>query len=349
MIPQQTFESYDIFGSGATKVAPPAAKRSAGYQQADVLPAEWMNWAWYKNSKGINDLNEGATSMEAEIKTVLDNAGISPDGTQNDQLFKAIQKNNGCITTAAGTPTTITGAPALETGSVVRVMFGAVVTGSNTTTGLTISYNGSSKAVKVNKNGAKANFVATEVSTGTYKYLQAYTTLELVYDGVDFLIVGNPVVLSGSNYTVYADGKKGVDDAYPINAPYVQLPWTPAPATLFGLTKWTEITSNYAGGFFRAEGGNSGAFEEKQAEGLPNITGTFIVGKSGVADCQINNVAGCFSREGSTNALISGISASGSGQNSTCRFSARASNDIYGNSAHVTPENYAIKIWKRTA
>ena len=345
MIPEQTLLSYPVFGDNATKVEPDNNKKSNGWQQGDVVPAEWMNWGWYHNSKGITDLNKGVTSMEKEINSVLSSFGITPAELTNNQLLTAMRLNASFVT---ATGTTITG-PLLVSGGTIRVLFTAALTGSNTTTGLSLTYNTQSIAVKVYKNGAKANFVATEVSTGTYTYLQAYTTLELVYDGVDFLIVGNPVVLSGSNYTVYADGKKGVDDAYPINAPYVQLPWTPAPATLFGLTKWTEITSNYAGGFFRAEGGNSGAFEAKQAEGLPNITGTFIVGKSGVADCQINNVAGCFSREGSTNALISGISASGSGQNSTCRFSAKASNDIYGNSAHVTPENYAIRIWKRTA
>ena len=213
MIPSQTFETYPIFGGNATKVEPGDAKKSAGFQQADVLPAEWMNWAWNKNSKGISDLNEGVTSLEKEVNNVLAEAHISPssDTNVNNQLFKAVQKNNGCIITDAATPAVITNAPAIEAGNMVKVMFGADVTGGNTTTAMLISYNGSNITVKVNKNGAKANFVATEVSSGTYKYLQAYTTLELVYDGVDFLIVGNPVVLSGSNYTVYADGLKRVD------------------------------------------------------------------------------------------------------------------------------------------
>jgi hypothetical protein len=119
---------------------------------------------------------------------------------------------------------------------------------------------------------------------------------------------------------------------------------------LFGLTKWTEITSNYAGGFFRAEGGNSGAFEEKQAEGLPNIYGSFIAGRSGAFDISINNANGCFSREGSTQAGISsGAAGGGYLENTTCRFNAQLSSGIYGASSHVTPENYAIKIWKRTA
>ena len=44
-----------------------------------------------------------------------------------------------------------------------------------------------------------------------YKYLQAYTTLELLYDGTQFVIIGNPVVLSGTDYSIFADGLKRVN------------------------------------------------------------------------------------------------------------------------------------------
>ena len=90
MIPQQTFESYPVFGDNATKVAPDNAKYSAGFQQADVLPAEWMNWAWNKNTKGITDLNAAADSMEKELINVLDAATITPDEDTNNQLLTSI-------------------------------------------------------------------------------------------------------------------------------------------------------------------------------------------------------------------------------------------------------------------
>ena len=41
----------------------------------------------------------------------------------------------------------------------------------------------------------------------TYKYIQAYTTLDLVYDGTQFIVVGNPVLVSTNSYSIYADGK----------------------------------------------------------------------------------------------------------------------------------------------
>lgn len=100
--------------------------------------------------------------------------------------------------------TTLTGAP-ISSGSVIRVMFTSAITGSDTTTALSLSYNGTSYSVKVGKNGVLSNFVASYVNND-YTYLQAYTALELAFDGTQFIIIGNPVVLSSSDYAIYADG-----------------------------------------------------------------------------------------------------------------------------------------------
>ena len=95
---------------------------------------------------------------------------------------------------------------AISAGSAVRVLFTADLTGSDATTGLQLTYNGNAYAVKVGKNGALADFNAYEVESGVFKYLQAYTTLELMFDGTQFIIIGNPVVLSSADYTIYRDG-----------------------------------------------------------------------------------------------------------------------------------------------
>jgi hypothetical protein len=102
--------------------------------------------------------------------------------------------------------TVITGKP-ISQRSVIKIMFTSAISGSDTTTAMSISYNGTSYPVKVGKNGSLANFTASEISSGTYRYLQAYTTLELAFDGTQFIIIGNPVVLSSADYTIYADGK----------------------------------------------------------------------------------------------------------------------------------------------
>ena len=101
--------------------------------------------------------------------------------------------------------TAITG-KSLVSGASIKIMFTSDITGSNTSTVLSLTYNGTAYNVKVGKNGSLSNFVASEVSSGTYKYVQAYTTLELAFDGSQFIIIGNPVVLSSADYTIYADG-----------------------------------------------------------------------------------------------------------------------------------------------
>lgn len=100
--------------------------------------------------------------------------------------------------------TTING-PDLFANLRLKIMFTSNITGSNTTTPLTLIYNGVSVAVKSAKNGSFNNVYAHNVY-GTYIYFQAYTTIELMFDGVQFIINGNPVVLSAANYSVYADG-----------------------------------------------------------------------------------------------------------------------------------------------
>ena len=92
MVPSQTFESFPVFSDTGTKVKPGDAKYSAGFQQSDVLPAEWVNWEWNKASKGVTDLNTGLTSVEAEINSVLTGAGKSPDATKTNQLLESIAK-----------------------------------------------------------------------------------------------------------------------------------------------------------------------------------------------------------------------------------------------------------------
>ena len=90
MIDTQKFDKYPVFGEAASKSAPDAVKYSAGFQEADVLPAEWMNWAWAKNSKCITDLNTGLTAVEEELNAVLDANGVVADGSKG-QVVAAIK------------------------------------------------------------------------------------------------------------------------------------------------------------------------------------------------------------------------------------------------------------------
>lgn len=150
-----------------------------------------------------------------------------------------------------------------------------------------------------------------------------------------------------------ADKNHNHDDVYlkqtdninlPIGFIYVQYKNQSTPDTLFGTDgKWQDISSEYAGEFFRAVGGDSGSFGSKQNEGLPNITGQLqpITGifKSGLK-------IGAFSclekwvYESTQQETTGNVSA-------YADFNASWSNSIYGASAHVTPYNSAIRIWKK--
>ena len=87
----------------------------------------------------------------------------------------------------------------------VRVLFTAELTAANASTALVITYNSVNYNVKVCKDGSLVNYTPFLIGS-TYKYCQAYTTLEFIYDGTNFIVLGNPVVISSSDYTIYPDG-----------------------------------------------------------------------------------------------------------------------------------------------
>lgn len=63
------------------------------------------------------------------------------------------------------------------------------------------------------------------------------------------------------------------DIVHPIGEVYVQYPNQKTPNELWGqVSTWTEITSEYAGLFFRAAGGNAAAFGTEQADAIKTHT-----------------------------------------------------------------------------
>ena len=91
--------------------------------------------------------------------------------------------------------------------------------------------------------------------------------------------------------------------------------------------------------------GNAAAYINKtddlivQQEGLPNITGGF-------QSTDLRQLTGCFYEDPGR---IDGTYDSAGSFTKYCNFDASRSNSIYGNSNHVTPVNYSIRIWKRIA
>ena len=120
----------------------------------------------------------------------------------------------------------------------------------------------------------------------------------------------------------------------PINFIYIQLPGQPTPKSLWPTVQWKDVTSEYSGLFFRAEGGNSTAFGAIQEENAPRLT----------------NVKYCTSNCGTETSNVALYPNSWS-----YSLWAGASNQkgLYHkyltSGGEVRPRNMAIRIWKRTA
>ena len=142
---------------------------------------------------------------------------------------------------------------------------------------------------------------------------------------------------------------------FPIGAIYTQYPKCKEPKELWSKTDWELL--NYNGAFFRSIGGKSLEFGKLQKEGLPNITGNKLLGWTdysggGIIMNQHTNIneSAIYSYQDSKYDSLYSPSSCSSKQpqhHNILGFNANRVNSIYGNSENVTPENYAIRIWKR--
>ena len=197
----------------------------------------------------VGDTKKGSVS---DVKSkIIGTVDTSPNPTSQNLINSQAVAN--AVSYCHSSNTVVNGSP-LFNGCVVKIMFTENITGSDITTPLTITYNGTPIAVKVNKNGTLADLTANQVelpdannnlrnlekseneeetkkaeeetenvvqtrsiksggseslrTTTAYLYCQAYTTLELLYNGTNFIVFGNPVVISNADYTIYTDGSK---------------------------------------------------------------------------------------------------------------------------------------------
>ena len=142
---------------------------------------------------------------------------------------------------------------------------------------------------------------------------------------------------------------------FPIGAIYTQYPKCKEPKELWSKTDWELL--NYNGAFFRSIGGKSLEFGKLQKEGLPNITGNKLLGWTDYSgggiimrpNTNIKESAIYSYQDSKYDSLYSPSSRSSKEpqHHNILGFNANRVNSIYGNSENVTPENYAIRIWKR--
>lgn len=124
----------------------------------------------------------------------------------------------------------------------------------------------------------------------------------------------------------------------PVGFIYIQLPSQPEPKILYPNAKWQNISSSFAGNFFRVEGGNAAAYgSAAQLESVPNITGN-------IGSTSTYRVAPSGAFSGSTNDTYGG----GSHQIRRTEMNASRSHTAYGRRNEVAPKNQTIRIWRKT-
>lgn len=129
--------------------------------------------------------------------------------------------------------------------------------------------------------------------------------------------------------------------AHPINTVYMTTDTSFDPNTYFGGT-WQKLPD---GVFLRNAGGNAGNVGTTQEESLPNIRGNFSSSRLALGSL---NASGAFA---DSSEPVTG-SYSGSGYSHYYQeidFNANNSNSIYKDNGHVTPYNYCVHMWLRTA
>lgn len=133
-----------------------------------------------------------------EMANMTNGAFLKWDGVNKKAV--TVQNVEAQIITIIANSKTFTGL-ALEAGSTLSVLFTSAIA-AVTLEGLTINYNNVDIPVKVYKNNTLVNFEPVY----NLIYIQAYTRIELLYDGTQFIIIGNPIVYRHNRFTVRADG-----------------------------------------------------------------------------------------------------------------------------------------------
>jgi hypothetical protein len=120
----------------------------------------------------------------------------------------------------------------------------------------------------------------------------------------------------------------------PIGFIYVQLPNEKSPTEIWPWMTWKDITSSYAGLFFRAEGGGSDTFGSIQSENSSRLTAVTSAFNDYVINVRKEIIPGSKS-----DMFFSGSGCGG------CTFYS-LSFEVSG--GEVRPRNMAIRVWKRT-
>jgi hypothetical protein len=128
-----------------------------------------------------------------------------------------------------------------------------------------------------------------------------------------------------------------IKNPFPIGFIYVQLPKEKSPTEIWPWMIWKDVTSDYAGLFFRAEGGESASFGQVQQDNtrrLEAVETQWFSGHSSQGDGYGNGTLpiGTWSKW-----MVTG---NRGGESMDTRF--------YISDSEVRPRNMAIRVWKRS-
>jgi hypothetical protein len=144
----------------------------------------------------------------------------------------------------------------------------------------------------------------------------------------------NPGILRKYEYSVIFKNKY-IFILVPIGFIYVQMSGQQLPSILWPEVKWTEISNDYAGLFFRAVGGNASSFGQIQEESSPRLTQLQVVyGQSGQY-FNADVTPGIWS-----NKVRTGGPGNGDNEHHALK--------VFVLNEEVRPRNSAIRIWIRT-
>lgn len=187
-------------------------------------------------------------------------------------------------------------------------------------------------------------------------------TISLSDDIVTNYTGGDGITVSGTTISL-TDDVSTVDDVfdavYPVGRYVIQLSGESDPATQFGRGTWKNVSSNFGGGYIRiADYGNAPEMNTLQAQGLPNIEGSFRASTNlvlynkdntnkllGVEDVLFTTS----STDDITTIFASSCTTSTGSSVDKITFDASAYNSLYGAADEVCAGGYSCRVWQRTA
>jgi len=158
---------------------------------------------------------------------------------------------------------------------------------------------------------------------------------------------------SYTNKGEYTQQNKGLTGTeLPIGFTYTQYPNKKSPKELGFVGTWDNISSEFAGDFFRAEGGNASAFESgQQTSKVRNHVHDTVIGSHGHDGSNIPGGGAPGAIEVLDSALITGNLAGGKdiGIRQTSLGTKTSGNPTANANDDNRPENRTVIIWERTA